>query len=68
MQVAFDQNRGLSPFFKFSAFKCNFDLAICGFVQDNNDKFDWTRHRGSTPSIATGPCADHTGNGMKRFR
>lgn len=33
---------------------------MCGFVQDNNDTFDWTRYRGSTPSSSTGPTADHT--------
>jgi len=41
---------------------------MCGFVQNSNDKFDWTRRKGSTPSGATGPSVDHTtGNGMKRL-
>ena len=39
---------------------CNFDVSMCGFVQDSNDKFDWTRHNGSTPSTNTGPSFDHT--------
>ena len=39
---------------------CNFDVSMCGFVQDSNDKFDWTRHKGSTPSTNTGPSFDHT--------
>ncbi|XP_020605879.1 enteropeptidase-like [Orbicella faveolata] len=48
-----------------SAFSCNFDTSMCGFVQDSNDNFDWTRHQGSTTSSGTGPSADHTtGNGM----
>lgn len=50
------------------AIGCNFDVSTCGFVQDTNDTFDWTRRKGSTPSIGTGPPADHTtGNGMKMF-
>ena len=49
----------------FLAFSCNFDTSMCGFVQDNNDNFDWTRRQGSTPSSDTGPSADHTtGYGM----
>ena len=39
---------------------CNFDVSMCGFVQGINDKFDWTRHKGSTPSRGTGPSFDHT--------
>ncbi|XP_020619343.1 MAM and LDL-receptor class A domain-containing protein 1-like [Orbicella faveolata] len=33
---------------------------MCGFLQDKNDKFDWTRNKGGTPSTGTGPSADHT--------
>ncbi|XP_078360440.1 MAM and LDL-receptor class A domain-containing protein 1-like [Oculina patagonica] len=43
-----------------ATFACNFDTSMCGFVQDSNDKFDWTRRKGSTPSSKTGPSADHT--------
>ncbi|CAH3189219.1 unnamed protein product [Porites evermanni] len=39
---------------------CNFDVSMYGFVQGINDKFDWTRHNGSTPSSGTGPSFDHT--------
>ena len=39
---------------------CNFDASMCGFVQGINDKFDWTPHKGRTPSELTGPSFDHT--------
>ncbi|KAK2571470.1 Transmembrane protease serine 2 [Acropora cervicornis] len=39
---------------------CNFDTSTCGFFQATNDHFDWTRHRGRTPSFSTGPSSDHT--------
>ena len=46
------------------ATSCDFEGSMCGFVQDKNDKFDWTRNKGSTSSSSTGPSADHTtGNG-----
>ena len=47
---------------------CNFDASMCGFVQDKNDKFDWTRQKGPTSSSGTGPSSDHTsGNGKIIF-
>ncbi|CAH3142232.1 unnamed protein product [Porites lobata] len=42
------------------AITCNFDVSMCGFQQDKNDKFDWTRHKGATLSSGTGPSGDHT--------
>ena len=33
---------------------------MCAFTQDRTDDFDWTRQRGSTPSIGTGPTVDKT--------
>ena len=42
------------------AITCNFDVSMCGFLQDKNDKFDWTRHKGATLSSGTGPSGDHT--------
>ena len=45
------------------AISCNFDVSSCGFVQVKGDKFDWTRYKGSTSSVGTGPSADHTGKG-----
>ena len=34
---------------------CNFDVSMCGFVQGNDDKFDWTRRKD-----LTGPSFNHT--------
>jgi len=43
--------------------RCDFnDSGICGWIQAKNDQMDWTRHKGGTPSIVTGPSSDHTGN------
>ncbi|XP_067035363.1 MAM and LDL-receptor class A domain-containing protein 1-like [Acropora muricata] len=40
---------------------CNFDSpSICGYTQSTNDTFNWSRQRGSTSSIGTGPSSDHT--------
>ncbi|XP_028515859.1 MAM and LDL-receptor class A domain-containing protein 1 [Exaiptasia diaphana] len=40
---------------------CNFDsLSFCGYVNEKNDNFDWTRDSSGTPSYGTGPRADHT--------
>ena len=39
---------------------CNFETGLCGFVQLTSDQFDWTRRRGATPTIGTGPISDHT--------
>ena len=50
--------------FPYPAFRCNFDINLCGFNQEKDDKFDWIRRKGSTPSRSTGPSADHTGGGM----
>ncbi|XP_078360453.1 astacin-like isoform X2 [Oculina patagonica] len=42
------------------SFKCDFDQDDCGFKQAQDDKFDWTRKSGATPSGGTGPTGDHT--------
>ena len=47
----------------FTGFSCNFDKEMCGFSQSRNDKFDWSRRSGSTPSSSTGPASDHSGSG-----
>ncbi len=39
---------------------CDFENGLCGFSNLNDDKFDWIRHSGQTPSILTGPKVDHT--------
>nr|XP_046178232.1 IgGFc-binding protein-like isoform X5 [Oncorhynchus gorbuscha] len=41
-------------------FDCTFDEDLCSFTQLMTDSFDWTRHSGSTPTVMTGPSADHT--------
>ncbi|KAK0053446.1 proteoglycan 4, partial [Biomphalaria pfeifferi] len=44
-------------------FTCDFeDKGFCGWIQDINDDFDWTRWSGKTLSDETGPSSDHTGN------
>ncbi|XP_068745607.1 MAM and LDL-receptor class A domain-containing protein 1-like isoform X1 [Montipora capricornis] len=49
-------------------FKCSFDNSTCGLKQSRNDTFDWTRHRGPTPSSFTGPSSDHSsGNGYYMY-
>ena len=54
--------------FTLLAITCNFDVSTCGFLQDKNDKFNWTRHKGPTLSSGTGPSSDHTsGNGKIIF-
>ena len=40
---------------------CEFETPdLCGYAQDTYDEFDWSRNNGGTPSISTGPSADHT--------
>jgi len=40
---------------------CTFeDSSICGYQQDTNDNFDWSRKSGRTGSTGTGPPSDHT--------
>ncbi|KAJ4936878.1 hypothetical protein JOQ06_001464 [Pogonophryne albipinna] len=42
---------------------CSFDSSLCSWSQMIRDAFDWTWQRGSTPTLMTGPSADHTGDG-----
>ena len=42
-----------------SLFNCDFEKDFCGFVNDPNGKFNWTRKAGST-FVTTGPSIDHT--------
>ncbi|NXJ99997.1 MALR1 protein, partial [Corythaixoides concolor] len=39
---------------------CNFEFDLCGWMQDENDDFDWNLRTSSTTKIGTGPAADHT--------
>ena len=51
----------INTFICFRAAFCDFeDSNLCGYQQDVNDNFDWTRQRGRTSSIGTGPPNDHT--------
>ena len=50
--------------------ECTFEKTVsdddgtCGWTQEpassKKDQFDWTRAKGSTPTILTGPATDHT--------
>ena len=39
---------------------CDFESGMCGYVTDPKADFDWTRKKGLTPSVGTGPPYDHT--------
>ncbi|XP_013777670.1 uncharacterized protein LOC106462311 isoform X2 [Limulus polyphemus] len=39
---------------------CSFDEDLCDLHQVMYDNFDWTRHKGQTPTRNTGPKMDHT--------
>ncbi|CAK8696661.1 unnamed protein product [Clavelina lepadiformis] len=41
-------------------FSCNFDTSYCGWKNDSEADFSWTRIKGMTPSMDTGPPWDHT--------
>ncbi|KAK3713138.1 hypothetical protein QZH41_010040 [Actinostola sp. cb2023] len=48
--------------------RCTFeDPNICDWLQAKNDHMNWTRHRGSTPSLYTGPDKDHNGDSSKYY-
>ncbi|XP_041367445.1 MAM and LDL-receptor class A domain-containing protein 2-like [Gigantopelta aegis] len=40
--------------------RCNFETSMCNWIQDKTDDFDWTRVRGRTMTVGTGPDRDHT--------
>lgn len=40
---------------------CGFDKNLCSWNQMITDAFDWTWQSGSTPTLMTGPTADHSG-------
>ncbi|KAL9984449.1 hypothetical protein ACROYT_G006741 [Oculina patagonica] len=39
---------------------CDFETDMCGWTNDPHDNYDWTHHRGRTPTAGTGPSTDHT--------
>ncbi|XP_041364712.1 astacin-like [Gigantopelta aegis] len=39
---------------------CTFESGLCHWTNVGGDQTNWVRHRGSTPSIGTGPANDHT--------
>ncbi|EDO47788.1 predicted protein [Nematostella vectensis] len=47
--------------------RCNFDTSLCGWNQDTDDIFDWTRDNGGTASSGTGPGRDHTTGSSKGY-
>ena len=51
-----------SPFisFYFLSALCGFEHGMCKYIKDTTGDFDWTRTKGATTSIGTGPSADHT--------
>lgn len=39
---------------------CDFENGLCTLKQATADTFDWSRARGKTTSVGTGPQTDHT--------
>lgn len=39
---------------------CTFEQGFCNWNNSKEDEFDWSRQRGSSLSIGTGPSSDHT--------
>jgi len=42
---------------------CTFELDFCGWTNRLDNTVDWIRHKGSTPSLSTGPKHDYVGEG-----
>ncbi|XP_040911979.1 zonadhesin isoform X2 [Toxotes jaculatrix] len=53
----------VSPSHPVCSLDCSFNSNLCSWNQMVTDAFDWTWHSGSTPTLMTGPSADHTGDG-----
>lgn len=43
-----------------TGYGCDFQSGFCTWTRDASAPFNWTRHRGSTASLETGPATDHT--------
>ncbi|KAK3591925.1 hypothetical protein CHS0354_005145 [Potamilus streckersoni] len=39
---------------------CDFEIDLCGWIQDSKDDMDWLRNVGPTQTGGTGPKGDHT--------
>ena len=52
---------------KYCGSPCDFTKDMCNWINSNLDNFDWTRHRGCTASISTGPCTDADKNPSGQF-
>ena len=61
-KISFVQNNILVTYnFIYYVATCNFDMDACGWRNTFiGDDFNWTRHKGYTPSFDTGPSTDHT--------
>ena len=47
---------------------CDFETSnSCGYTQDTEDEFDWSRHKGYTITPDTGPSIDHTQMSSSNF-
>lgn len=67
---AFECNLKSSNFALFSApsiYDCTFENGTCTWTQALDDKFNWTRAQGKTPSRLTGPVTDHTTGGSTGY-
>ncbi|XP_018532272.1 zonadhesin isoform X2 [Lates calcarifer] len=53
----------LLPSHPVCSLDCSFNSNLCSWNQMITDAFDWTWQSGSTPTLMTGPTADHTGDG-----
>ena len=42
-------------------YSCDYEEDFCNMTQLSNDKFDWTRHEGSTDTAGTGPDSAQQG-------
>ncbi|XP_042574853.1 MAM and LDL-receptor class A domain-containing protein 1-like isoform X2 [Cyprinus carpio] len=62
------QSREIPNALDSCSISCDFERDICAWTQLATDVFDWTRHRGSTPTSMTGPSSDHTtGSGFYMY-
>ena len=50
-----------------SIWDCTFESDWCSWTQALDDKFNWTRVQGKTPSQYTGPVTDHTTGGSAGY-